>query len=488
MNFLELIPGISYTDRVDDLQDAAKDSVRNIQKRVMRYHVDSKTYRDEIADKEELASERGPRISDGECAWGQYLTDSHQNHGVGTYGTSAAVRILGLNGYSSEVTDVDADREEIESMGQQWLRSQWKEGSPTWKDQKQAVVYRCIAFQRSLARPTCSRFSVECPCHHLWNKGTVVDDRMQWYEYAYDDGSTDTEPRDLSTAYALYGLQGCSHLVEDEDERGTYHEALCDLADELLDAEEDDVYTKRRIVELSICLLALTDHRGRLSAGEDVPDSHRGYGFPHPAEKKTETDERISGIAKQIGHIMRTEGPLVDTYYIRLFSTPKPRLRDCYYPFAVGPVAALALLRAGKRVGPAVHGRNLPYLNEVVETYAEEFGLSEQGKGHFSSDERGAASIGDHAWVAEALDAYADIDPDEIPDRSIARGKASTYNLIGVVLVALVVALVVAIGWLSYSFGGTSSFVQTMLLVLLLTLLSAFTGPQLLGDRIRRNL
>ena len=461
------------TSQLDSQKGKAKETIKAIAGQVRSKHVTYEEFNNDRtgADKDFSEDERPDRIRRNEVAWGQYLVET-QYHGVGTYGTAAAVQILDLAQEQSE--------NELQEKGLRWLRNEWNVGSHTWRTQQIDILYRIVAFRRAIGVDGCSDFDLDCPCERLWDKKDGDSYRRKWGEYNYENGPTDEE-RNISTVMALYALRDSPAILSNQERAEEYHRSLCNFTDDIQDL--NDKYDKRRIVNTSLCLLALTGYwelldsvNRRSVATVDIPDAQK---------KKRDIESKISDLAQLLSKDVRADQSFLESYYIRLFTTPRPTLRDRYYPFAVGPIAALALLKAGG-INNNIWGRNIYFLTEFIDHYADELNVNSDGK--FKTSERGEASIGDHLWVAEAFNEFTKMSDDAIPTSSLVRSWWTQMPLTNLVYILPIILLLGVYGYFSFKSNGVEAAATTLLSIVVGALLIALGFTPALGEWIRRTL
>ncbi|PSQ50081.1 hypothetical protein BRD15_02320 [Halobacteriales archaeon SW_6_65_15] len=217
---------------------------------------------------------------------------------------------------------------------------------------------------------------------------------------------------------------------------------------------------RRVLVEASICLIAL--------ARFDRLDQRMENAGPWVAEMdsidveiKSRIDKLVSIIQEILGE-QEDETFYIDRFYIRLYSTPEPDHRYRYYPFLIGPIVALALLEAGKSRPDARYvEQNLSFVHQTIDTYVEE--ISDENP--YISEQRGPASIGDHTWIAECLQCYAEYPVNEIKQSAVIRGKVSRkvqkkmvlFTFFVIVLIGATVLSQVTSGWTTTIWSAASA-------------------------------
>lgn len=457
--------------QVEEQKSKAEETVEVIAGQVKRNKVTYEEFKKERDNYDEpfIEDERPDRMRDGEVAWGQYLFET-QYHGIGTYGTASAVQILNLAEEQSE--------DDLQDKGVKWLRNEWSEGSHTWHTKQNDIVYRIVAFRRAIGVDGCSEFDIGCPCERLWQHSGGEPYQREWGEYHYEDGPSDNE-KETSTAMALYALRDSPVVLSNDERSEEYHRSLCNFTDHIQDL--DDKYEKRRIVNESLCLLALTGYWELLdSVGRDSVPS---ISVPNAHEKKKTVESKINSLSRTLSKEVDVDDSSFESYYIRLFTTPLPTLRDRYYPFAVGPIAALALLKAGE-INNKIYGRNIYFLTEFVDHYADELALRTEGK--FETSERGEASIGDHLWVAKAFNEFTKISTDEIPRSALASAWPSRIPFTNLLYIVPIILILGIYGYFSLESSGGGAALNTILSIIIGALLIASGFSPGLGKWIRR--
>lgn len=357
-----------------------------------------------LVEQNVVSPNKADLLADTEQGWGQYLSLGNEESHVGTYGTTAGIRILCLDQPKQQ-----SSRQIIVRNSLKWLERQWRDPESKTNNRKDiSNVYRVCFFARMLgsSKDTITEIYdtnlINDVGSHLWS--LRVNDG--WPQYNYKNMDTDrNEPDLLATAFALFSLANYDKIAT----KNEYAEILLKNAKRVLKSQ-NSIGNKLLLLVSSMTIHALTDLYEKVSRERDIS------GRPSQQTRKSTRSERtllntIKSRTKELVGLIRKKlrknlnsNYYRDEFYVRLYSLPRPSMKYTYLPFLIGPIVMLSLVST-KRISRSIVNENIDLIETMVEYYTTRTGDG----GQYISDIRGPASIGDHLWIAEFLQKYTEL-------------------------------------------------------------------------------